>query len=72
MTTNIAASSFPGHEVAANTVCPGSIATGADLPEYDLDTDDLVYRNRAGSELLRERFESDAREDIGVYAEVAL
>lgn len=44
----------------------------ADIPEYDLDTDDLVYRNRAGSELLRERFESDAREEIGVYAEVAL
>lgn len=44
----------------------------AEIPEYDLDTDDLVYRNRAGSELLRERFESDAREEAGVYAEVAL
>jgi hypothetical protein len=43
----------------------------ADIPEYDLDTDELVYRNRAGSELLRERFEREARDEAGAYAEVA-
>ena len=41
------------------------------MSEYDLETDELVYRNRAGSELLRERFQSDAREETGAYAEVA-
>jgi len=44
----------------------------ADIPEYDLDTDELVYRNRAGSEGRRERFESDALEEAGAYSEVAL
>jgi hypothetical protein len=43
-----------------------------DIPEYDLDRDELVYRNRAGTELLRERFETDAREEAGAYSEVAL
>ena len=43
----------------------------ADIPEYDLDCDELVYRDRAGSELLRERFESDAREEDRDYSEVA-
>jgi hypothetical protein len=42
-----------------------------DIPEYDLDTDELVYRNRAGSEIRRERFESDACEEPGIYSEVA-
>jgi len=28
-----------------------------DIPEYDLDTDELVYRNRAGREVRREPFE---------------
>jgi len=28
----------------------------ANVPEYDLDTDELVYRDRTGNELLRERF----------------
>ena len=28
----------------------------AAIPEYDLDTDDLVYRDRLGNEVLRERF----------------
>jgi len=32
----------------------------ADIPEYDLETDELVYRNRAGQEIRRERFESQA------------
>src|SRR5262249_36541600 len=44
----------------------------ADIPEYDLDTDELVYRNRAGSEVRRERFESDALEEAGAYSQVAL
>lgn len=44
----------------------------ADIPEYDLDTDKLVYRNRAGSEVRREQFESDALEASGAYSEVAL
>ena len=29
----------------------------AEIPEYDLETDELVYRNRAGNEIRRERFE---------------
>jgi hypothetical protein len=29
----------------------------AEIPEYDLETDDLVYRSRTGSEIRRERFE---------------
>jgi hypothetical protein len=28
-----------------------------EIPEYDLDTDELVYRNRTGNEIRRERFE---------------
>jgi hypothetical protein len=28
----------------------------ASVPEYDLDTDELVYRDRGGNEMLRERF----------------
>jgi len=43
----------------------------ADIPEYDLDRDELVYRNRAGTELLRERFEMNTPEEAGAYAEVA-
>lgn len=49
----------------------GCIATCADIPEYDLDRDELVYRNRAGSELVWVRFETDAREEAGAYSEVA-
>jgi hypothetical protein len=41
----------------------------ADFPEYDLDTDELVYRNRAGSETRRERFENGAVEEAETYAE---
>ena len=29
-----------------------------DIPEYDLETDELVYRSKGGKEILRERFES--------------
>jgi hypothetical protein len=29
----------------------------AEIPEYDLDTDELVYRSRTGNEIRRERFE---------------
>lgn len=43
----------------------------ADIPEYDLDTDELVYRNRAGSEVRRERFESEALEEAAAYSEMA-
>jgi hypothetical protein len=31
--------------------------TSAEIPEYDLETDELVYRSRAGNEIRRERFE---------------
>jgi hypothetical protein len=31
----------------------------AEIPEYDLETDELVYRSKAGSEIRRERFESE-------------
>lgn len=36
-----------------------------DIPEYDLETDELVYRNRSGSENRRERFESEPESDWG-------
>ncbi|NWF71760.1 MAG: hypothetical protein HXY51_01775 [Nitrospirae bacterium] len=37
----------------------------AEIPEYDLDTDELVYRNRTGNEIRRERFEIETdAEDI--------
>jgi len=42
-----------------------------DIPEYDLDTDELVYRSRAGRERFRERFEGEACEEAITYAEVA-
>ena len=29
----------------------------AEIPEYDLDTDELVYRSRTGNEIRRERFQ---------------
>ena len=32
----------------------------AEIPEYDLETDELVYRNRTGQEIRRERFEIEA------------
>jgi hypothetical protein len=38
----------------------------ADIPEYDLDTDDLVYRNRSGTEMRRERFAADALDEAAV------
>jgi hypothetical protein len=41
-----------------------------EIPEYDLDTDELVYRNRAGNEIRRERFEIEtASEEIGALLE---
>jgi hypothetical protein len=37
-----------------------------EIPEYDFDTDELVYRNGAGNEIRRERFEIDAaHEEVG-------
>ena len=39
-----------------------------EIPEYDLDTDELVYRNRAGSELRREQFE-DSTQEAETYSE---
>jgi hypothetical protein len=42
----------------------------AEIPEYDLDTDELVYRNRTGNEIRRERFEDEtASEEVGALAE---
>jgi len=40
-----------------------------EIPEYDLDTDELVYRNRAGSEVRRERFEIQPVEEADAYSE---
>ncbi|MBA5866920.1 MAG: hypothetical protein GDA67_09545 [Nitrospira sp. CR1.3] len=38
----------------------------AEIPEYDLETDELVYRSKTGSEVRRERFEIDlALEEAG-------
>ena len=42
----------------------------AEIPEYDLDTDELVYRSKAGNEIRRERFEIEtASEEVGALVE---
>lgn len=42
----------------------------AEIPEYDLDKDELVYRNRTGNEIRRERFEIETgAEDIAALLE---
>lgn len=42
----------------------------AEIPEYDLETDELVYRNRAGQELRRDQFECHtAPEHIGTITD---
>lgn len=42
----------------------------AEIPEYDLDTDELVYRSRTGNKIRRERFEIETgSEEIGVLLE---
>jgi hypothetical protein len=41
-----------------------------EIPEYDLETDELVYRNKTGNELRRERFEIEpASEEAGALVE---
>jgi hypothetical protein len=41
-----------------------------EIPEYDLDTDELVYRSKTGNEIRRERFEIEpASEEVGVLVE---
>jgi hypothetical protein len=40
-----------------------------EIPEYDLDTDELVYRNRTGGEVRREQFEIQSVEEADTYAE---
>ena len=41
-----------------------------EIPEYDLDTDELVYRGKAGNEIRRERFEIEtAPEEVGALVE---
>jgi hypothetical protein len=37
-----------------------------DIPEYDLDTDELVYRTRSGGEVRRDSFELDLIEEASV------
>jgi hypothetical protein len=42
----------------------------AEIPEYDLDTDELVYRSKTGNEIRRQRFETEtASEEIGALLE---
>jgi len=42
----------------------------AEIPEYDLDTDELVYRSRTGNEIRRERFGIEtASEEVGAMVE---
>ena len=42
----------------------------AEIPEYDLDTDELVYRSRTGNEIRRERLEIEpAPEEVGTLLE---
>lgn len=50
--------SLYAHYFAQRWACP-------DIPEYDLETDELVHRNRAGQEVRRERLEPAAMEDLG-------
>jgi len=41
-----------------------------EIPEYDLETDELIYRNKTGSEIRRERFELEpAPEEVGAPME---
>src|SRR6185503_16002114 len=41
-----------------------------EIPEYDLDTDELVYRSKTGNEIRRERFEIEAAfEEVGALLE---
>lgn len=40
-----------------------------DIPEYDLETDELVYRSRSGKEIRRERFESAPTHPIAEVSE---
>ena len=35
----------------------------AEIPEYDLDTDELVYRSKSGNEIRRERFEIETESE---------
>jgi len=35
----------------------------AEIPEYDLDTDELVYRSKTGNEIRRERFEIETKSE---------
>lgn len=44
----------------------------AEIPEYDLDTDELVYRNRAGSEMRREPCEPAFMETSGDALQLTL
>jgi hypothetical protein len=42
----------------------------AEIPEYDLETDELVYRTKTGSEIRRERYEIEsALEEVGSTAD---
>ena len=42
----------------------------AEIPEYDLDTDELVYRSKTGTEIRRERFEIETVSDeVGTLVE---
>ena len=42
----------------------------AEIPEYDLDTDELVYRSRTGNEIRRERFEIETPpEEVGTLVQ---
>jgi hypothetical protein len=42
----------------------------AEIPEYDLDTDELVYRSKTGTEIRRERFEIEtASTEVGDLVE---
>jgi hypothetical protein len=45
----------------------------AEIPEYDFETDELVYRTKTGSEIRRERFEIETRpEQVGSSEESLL
>lgn len=44
----------------------------AEIPEYDLDRDELVYRNSAGQEQRRERFELNQPQTLGTSVTLAL
>jgi len=46
----------PGYKNRTNIFFSQFFLEAADIPEYDIDTDELIYRGHNGNEVIRERF----------------